>query len=424
MHHGNRQSPAGRWARDVRRCAHRLGILLGALLTVGCEEVELRAEPSSPAIPSEGEAEAAGPTDPEPGNVTALSVGPRSSCAIVGREALWCWGSAGHGLLGESPGPGPVRVASGQELSAVSVGDDRVCYLAEGTPYCFGVVGGFGPDYGYYSEPEIAYSPQPVGGLESVDAVSVARNQSCFLSGGVTRCLGDAPSGAGSNARSSRPSIALSRDARSLATGASHSCVATTDGKVSCWGSNAAGQLPGSGVRGYTLTAAELDMPEGARQVASSPTGALTCALGAEDAIVCWGAAGDVGAREGMRVGDGPVALEGAAEPIARIAVGLLEVYAVADSGALYRYAVGDAERDPEGGRFVRYRTELEGPARVDTAAVAQVGVGLSHTCALGQDGHVRCWGLPVAGRLGAPAEDAVGADAPVLVRFEAVEGR
>ncbi len=398
----------------------RVALSLCALITLGCETVELRPEAVEPTDAEETEADSEAADALPDGEVTLLSVGPRSSCAVVGGAALWCWGSAGHGLLGESAGPGPVRVATGEALTALSVGDDRVCYVAAGLPHCFGVVRGFGaPDYGYYSEPTIARSPERVDGLESVEALSVARNQSCFVSGGVTRCLGVAQGGAGSDARSSRLSIAMSRDARSLATGAAHSCVATEAGTVSCWGVAGAGQLPGTRVRGFTVASRELDGLSGIRQVASSPTGALTCALGAEDAVTCWGTAGDFLDSKGMSLGEELVALEGVGEPLARIAVGLLEVFAVAESGALYRYAVRGPEQTTEARGVTRVRTELQSAVRVDTAPVADVGVGLSHTCALGRDGHVRCWGLPIGGRLGAEAEVAVTADAPVLVRFD-----
>lgn len=416
---GNRGSHAERWASDVARVGLTGAWLL--LSVTGCETVDLRPEIEPPAA---AETEASPAQDEGvPGSVTSLSVGPRSSCAIVDGASLWCWGSPGHGLLGESPGPGPVRLVHGEDLTALAVGDDRVCYAAAGVPHCFGVVRGFGTyDYGYYSEPTIARSPERVRGLEEVDAISVARNQSCFLSAGVTRCLGSAEGGAGAGARSSRFGAEMTRDARSLATGATHTCVAEGDGKVTCWGSASAGQLPGTQIRGFVREGKELDGLGGIRQVASSPTGALTCALGSEDAVTCWGTAGDFLDGAGMDLGEALVALEGAGEPIARIAVGLLDVYAVAESGALYRYSVRGPEPAAEVRNGVRLRTELVGPESVDTPPVADVGVGLSHTCALGQDRHVRCWGLPIGGRLGSESERAVSADEPVVVRFEAVE--
>lgn len=419
---GKRGEGSGRWASVMTRATL---LLLCWGLALGCETVELRPAPEAPAAEVEGEGvdEAAPP--PPAGRVTALSVGPRSSCAIVDRAALWCWGSAGQALLGESPGPGPVRVAEGSELSAVSVAGDRVCYVAQGVPHCFGVVRGFGfPADTYYVEPVVAAAPQPVRGVDDVEALALGQSQSCFLAGGAVRCLGNDRSGAGRGARSGRLGRVMAEGVRSVAAGAMHTCVADAEGEVWCWGDAGAGQLPGTRVRSYTYERSALGGVTGVRQLAAAPTGALTCALGEEDAITCWGAAGDIQSREGMRVGEGPVALEGAGEPIARVAVGRLEVYAIAESGALHRYAVAGPRAERRARGLAPLRTELEGPERVETAPAVDVGVGLSHTCALGRDGHVRCWGLPIGGRLGAAREEEVSADEPVLVRFESEEDR
>lgn len=414
-------SSESEYSARVRSCL----LVLAPLLVVGCETVELRAEATEPPADDEP-AERSDATEaalPE-GRVTALAVGPRSSCAIVARAELWCWGSAGHGLLGESAGPGPVRVAQAAELSAVSVTGDRVCYLAAGVPHCFGVIRRFGfPSSIYGEDPVAVTTPERVRGIEGVEALAIGPSQSCFLTGGAVRCLGNDSAGAGRGARTGRLGPPMGEDVRSVAAGSSHTCAADASGAVSCWGSGYSGQLPGTDVRAYTLAPTVLPGITGVRQIAAGP-GARTCALGPSDAITCWGHAGDPQARAVVRMP--PTPLEGAGEPIARIAVGPGEVLALGESGALYRYAVGEARREEQAPheRQPALRAEFEGPERLDVAPAVDVGMGLSHTCALGRDAHVRCWGLPIGGRLGqGRADDAlqgeVRPDAPIRVRFD-----
>ena len=399
------------------------------LASAACETVALR--PAGEAAETPGTAEVAeGPepvADPagEGPRATALSVGPRSSCAILDDDSLWCWGSGGGGMLGQSPGPGPVRIETTPELSAVSVGPDRVCLVSAGIPQCFGRLvppSPYGADF-FQTPPAPEEAPQPVRGLTGVSALAVGVDQSCFGTGGAVRCLGNEERGGGRNAYGSRVGDEMVADARSITAGAVHTCAARADGSVACWGTGRAGQFAGARVTWFTYEAKAVPDLSRVRQVASAPNGALTCALDEADAIACWGTAGDFRDGEGMALGEGLIPLAAAGEPLARIAVGLLEVFAVAESGALYRYAVG-APTGAAGSESEERTVRFGSPQRLATPPVSDVGVGLSHTCALGRSGEVYCWGLPLGGRLGVTATAAtpVVASDPVRVRFESRE--
>ena len=389
--------------------------LWACVLLLGCETVNVR-----PALEPVAETSAAEESVSAPSNSPAavtLSVGPRSSCAVLADTSLWCWGDGSDALLGGDVGPGPVRIVE-SGVTQVSVGYSRVCYDAEGETYCFGDLGGRNP---------VKERPVRVDDLGSVTDIATGHRHACFIDANKrARCYGN-DSYAGLHQDTGRPRLSevLVENAESIAAGTVHSC-ASAGGSVSCWGFAAGGRLGGANVRYFTDSPRELSSLQGARSVSSYPTGSQTCALLTGDEIRCWGTTGGA-LRESRRmlVSPEPVPLEPVGEPLAKIVVGLVQVLAIAESGAAYRYAAGDGEaiENPNTSLYSREptaRTRYGAAARLNLPPVSHVGVGLAYSCALTREGAVLCWGLGAGGRLGNGSNESQAEPTPV--HFEANE--
>lgn len=178
-----------------------------------------------------------------------------------------------------------------------------------------------------------------------------------------------------------------------LAVGANHTCVARTDGEVTCWGANNNGQL-GSGSTTPAAPGFEaVVLPGEAVPAAIHSGGEHVCVL-ATDALLCWG-------RNNNEQIDpaGAAVLPPQTMPVegAPGAVGLgLEHSCVGEPGGPGVQCLGGNANDELGGG---------GTPPVATALpVAQpleaLAIGDDHSCALA-NGRVWCWGSDDYGQLG-----------------------
>jgi len=202
-----------------------------------------------------------------PGPATALAVGDRHTCAIVG-GAVFCWGADGSGQAGNGEprlnvntpvkpvDAGAVAVAAGAAHTCAIVppagGNGVLCWGAnlEGQ-----ADGGTNLEASYTSPHAVSLGDVPAPSL-----VSAGRAHTCVLAPGVAdgaTCFGANDSGqlgapAGSfNRGIARPALPA---AERIVSGYRHNCALLADGGVACFGANDAGQLG----RGTTGGASEL----------------------------------------------------------------------------------------------------------------------------------------------------------------------
>jgi alpha-tubulin suppressor-like RCC1 family protein len=201
-------------------------------------------------------------------------------------------------------------------------------------------------------------------------------------------------------------------DARQVSTGNGSTCVLRADRSVWCWGLNNAGEL---GTGGTSLQAAptptRLDLPP-VRQVA---LGAFHgCALLMDGTVRCWGAnrfsqTGTATAASPMQCdeGDGtpipcvptPTAVAGLTG-VLQLSAGRNHTCALGGDHTLRCWGLNDSAQLGTG-RLDPDTAPQATPTAVALTEVAEVSSGGSHTCARRADGSLQCWGWAALGQLG-----------------------
>ena len=221
-------------------------------------------------------------------------------------------------------------------------------------------------------------------------------------------------------------SVPIGRDsAARVSAGVHHVCVLAADTQVFCWGSNVFGQLgrPGTtehtgdapGEMGDALTPIDLGTGRAASMVVSGSH--HVCVLVDDGDVLCWGQndSGQLGQGDQEVRGDDPGEMGDALEPVdlgtdrtaTAITGGLGHTCALLDNAKVKcwgrnqegQLGQGDTEArgdDPDEMGDTLDAVEL-GNGRTATAITA----GANFTCALLDDGSVKCWGLNNGGVLG-----------------------
>jgi alpha-tubulin suppressor-like RCC1 family protein len=183
-----------------------------------------------------------------------------------------------------------------------------------------------------------------------------------------------------------------------LAAGFQHACALHSSGGVQCWGNNGRGQL-GDG----TLTSrSRADWVSGLRSgvVAVAAGYRHSCALTDRGAVKCWGwnSYGQLG--DGANVDRAaPVQVAGLESGVIAIAAGAYHSCALTDDGGVKCWGynrggqLGNGIARGQGGYTP---SAIAGPANYTALAV-----GWSHSCALTRGGAVKCWGENTTGAVG-----------------------
>ena len=209
-----------------------------------------------------------------------------------------------------------------------------------------------------------------------------------------------------------------------LSAGSFHTCALLLGGKVRCWGAGGGGKLGYGNVEVIgddesPSAAGDVDLGPGLIVTAVTTGRSHTCALLETGKVRCWGANdfGELGVENTLQLGAYQV-------PKFGLAVDLGETVVQVEAGAYHTCALleGGAVRcwgSSEHGQLGYGHTENIGDEEdeipelapeVELGGVAtQIAAGDSHTCAVLDDGIVRCWGNGYYGQLGYGNQNTIG---------------
>ncbi|MEM7154313.1 MAG: hypothetical protein AAF799_15815 [Myxococcota bacterium] len=336
------------------------------------------------------------------GTVTRVSMGTHHACALLEDDTVRCWGFGGAGALGRG--------------DTETIGDDElpvdVPALDLGEVVELQVSSGRGSSSSY----------QPRHG----------RHTCARRADGTVLCWGDGTLGApgfghadiigdDESAETLEP-LALRAAVTQLALGGAHTCVRLADGGVQCWGfNNRSGNLgrgieakscstaqsfhcdsPGCCVGHDEATWSELsDVPLGGPATSISAGAFHTCAILEGGDVRCWGsnAGGELGYGHTDDIGDDevpadvpPLQLSG---PAVALSAGRSHTCALLEGGSVQCWgsntfgALGYGHTEDIGDDETPMSA---GTVRLGGTAVA-IAAGSDHTCALLDDGTLRCFG-------------------------------
>ncbi|MHB1090467.1 MAG: RCC1 domain-containing protein [Ilumatobacteraceae bacterium] len=203
----------------------------------------------------------------------AIATGSSHACALLDNYSVKCWGSGVYGRLGygDTVSRGTTSASMGDALAAVDLGTGRsVRMVTAGAQHTCAL-------------------------LDNNTVTCWGRGANGQLGYGTNQTRGDEPGEMGDAAAA--VALGSGRWARSIATGANHTCALLDDYTVKCWGDNSYGQLGqgslvaiGDGVGASVFASAAIALGSGrvARAVAAGDM--HTCALLDNGSVKCWGA--------------------------------------------------------------------------------------------------------------------------------------
>lgn len=253
--------------------------------------------------------------------------------------------------------------------------------------------------------------------------IATGGRHSCAISAGEVFCWGSDDSGqlgdGGGAGGSSTAAVRVSgvTHAQSICAGDSHSCAATEDGRVYCWGAGGNGRLGNNDVANQTAPVAVTDIGAGQALGAAAQVScgdAFTCALLRDGRVACFGA------NNVNQIGDGTTGerrtptLVSSAERFEQIESGERHSCAIRQSdNAVFCWGEGSYGKLGDGAT-----SNNAVPARAGTFVGAKfVMAGGAHTCAALSSGRVQCWGRNNVGQLGQGGTDRNDHATPIVVR-------
>ncbi len=384
--------------------------------------------------------------------VIDLVAGDNHSCALLGSGSVKCWGNNDNGQLGDGnahPGesrvPVPAIIDGAWRLTA---GGSHTCALANaGKVMCWGANGHGQLGRGSLGLTLSARStPAEVVGahvFEKFDAGGAFTCASATETFNYLYCwgkndkyeagLGPAMGTSDVLQPGSPVTLPSGHALMAFSAGAEHACAVLSDSpqnSVYCWGSNASGQVGvPMGTPNSIATPASVVMPTGSHPSVVSAGGWHTCAAAATG-VLCWGANGMGQLGQGGAV-TGPQDQPALVTNIESMSLSYLSAGGMhtcapkGDETLLYCWGLNFSGQLGFTGANVS--VTMPGtvlfPAGVNgvfsVAAGGQRGTNEStpgHTCAVGRDNLVYCWGSNAHGQLGNDSN--VDSTTPVLVKL------
>ena len=196
-------------------------------------------------------------------------------------------------------------------------------------------------------------------------------------------------------------SLGTGRTALSVSAGGSHTCAVLDDGSLKCWGSNNYGQL---GIGSNTiLKNSPQTIPLGSGRTAMSVSAgdSHTCALLDDGSVKCWGwnSFSQLGIGSNTAQNSPQTVSLGSGRTAVMISAGENHNCVILDDGSVKCWGW-----NTNGQLGVGSYTTQNSPQSVSFGtqkSVVSISGGRFHTCAVFDDGSIKCWGENGFGQLG-----------------------
>lgn len=338
-------------------------------------------------------------------SVTHLAVGLIHSCAILDNGDLKCWGSGdrlGIYYNGDYGSRGDETGEMGDSLPAVVLGTGRTARqvdVGDGAHSCAVLDNGNVKCWGYNTSGQL--------GLGSTDTL-----------GNLAGEMGD-----------NLPTVDLGsgRTTAQIAVGNNFTCALLDNGSVKCWGNNSDGQLgqgdvtargDQTGEMGDNLLAVNLGTGRTAVQIdAGGREESHVCAVLDTGAIKCWGSniIGQLGlgntnnrGDQAGEMGDSLLTVElGTGRTAKQVSAGTAHTCALLDNGSVKCWGynasgqLGLGSTDSQGDQTGEMGDNLPAVNLGTGRTAKQISTGGHYTCALLDDDTIKCWGRNSSGQLG-----------------------
>ena len=250
-------------------------------------------------------------------------------------------------------------------------------------------------------------------------AVSAGDRYTCaILDNGDLKCwgwdyygqLGDGGTNTDTNAPSSTAiDLGTGRTAVAVSAGSYHTCVILDNGDLKCWGRDNHGQLGdgGSNTDTNTPSSTAIDLGTGRTAVAVDAGDYHTCAILDNGDMKCWGydfkgQLGDGGSNTNTNAPSSTAIDLGTGRTAVAVSAGAYHTCAILDNGDLKCWGWDDYGQLGDGGTNTATNAPSSTAIDLGTGRTAvAMSTGETHTCAILDNGEAKCWGRDLFGQLG-----------------------
>ncbi len=354
----------------------------------------------------------------------SVSAGGAHACGIDNSGYLYCWGNDDSGQLGNTEAlnskTAPDRIGDSRSWTAISAGGVHTCGIRSGKLYCWGS-DEFGQLGNGSASTGVKPTPQQISGATDWFMVTAGTTHTCAIrnisgKGRMLACWGSDAAGQIGNGSLPSPTtpafVSKATDWSAISAGGSHTCglrsIAGKGRMLACWGSDEFGQV-GNGSLGGPNRPAQVSNAYDWKAVNAGES--HTCGIRGTGLLACWGSDefGQIGNGGGTGTGPKSPARVGTGYGWKSVSAGGAHTCGI--KGSTNRlYCWGDNQH----GQSVTASEEalFTAPQLYAGSWKAQ-DTGHRHSCAIGGDGKLTCWGVPdVPPDCPAPAEN-IYADAP-----------
>lgn len=343
-----------------------------------------------------------------------------STCAILDDGSARCWGDNSNesGLLGtghmtdlHAPSPNPIDVGAGRTVVDIDIYATLTCALLDdGSATCWGrnEDGALGVGLSIVRATTPLEEAIDFGGQSPIEIVGGSQHVCALLENREVRCWGlndDGQLGVGDILLRSTPSATAveftgGRFAVTLDATDNQTCATLDDGAVACWGWNLFGQI-GLGHKVSQLTPQEPELGTTADAIDVQCGWGHTCALFDDGTIKCWGYNGNgqlgLGNTTNQLTPTTIANLDGA--DAVEITTGGYHSCAIVDDGDVRCWGLNGEGQLGLGDTTQRSTGVLS--LDLGGRKATKIAAGSLHTCALLNDASVACWGANYNGQLG-----------------------